>query len=261
MFDGSQGQSCPRGSGVLRAIAARAWVAGLCWLAACSPEPPDPSPASYVNELEAWHAARIEALRAPTGWLSLIGLYPLEAGARRIGSSSRADIPLPEPAPPEVGMFTVGRGRIAFAAYPSARVMVCTRDGQGHEVSEPTRGLPIATDAAGDPTILAVGTLRFYVIERGGEFFVRVKDTASELLRTFDGIERFPVSEDWKVSAQLLPAADGETVAITNALGQIQDSPTPGTLAFTLAGVPCRLIPVGSPGGRSVHRLRRCQQR
>jgi uncharacterized protein (DUF1684 family) len=35
---------------------------------------------------------------------------------------------------------------------------------------------------------------------------------------------------------------------IPNVLGQLGDSPSPGTLVFTLAGQSCRLTPIGGPG-------------
>jgi uncharacterized protein len=240
-------------AGILGAGFARAGILGACLLGAClvggcDPDQASETPLSYADEIEAWHADRVEALRSPTGWLSLIGLHPLEAGARRVGSGPRADIRLPDPAPAEVGMFTVGKDRIAFAAHPSARVVLYATDDLGREATLPTRGLPIVTDAGGDPTVLGVGTLRFHVIERGRDRFVRVKDTASKRLEQFDGIERFPVDESWRIQARLVPAAGGQTVSITNSVGQIHESPTPGHLEFEAAGTACRLTPTGSPG-------------
>jgi uncharacterized protein (DUF1684 family) len=77
---------------------------------------------------------------------------------------------------------------------------------------------------------------------------LRVKDRESELLRTFAGIERFPVDAGWRVTARLEPFAEGGTVAVPNVLGQTSESPSPGVLLFELAGHSCHLTPIGEPG-------------
>lgn len=221
----------------------------LTWgLAGCDGGAPPDRELSYAEEIEAWHTERIAALKRPDGWLSLIGLHPLEVGAQRIGSSLRADIRLPETAPLEVGIFVVGPERITFAAHPRGGVVECLLAEEGTEQSRPVKGMPIKTDAAGDPTILGAGSLRFYVIERGFDRFVRIKDLDHPRIVAFEGIERFPVTETWRVEARLIEHPEHDTIAITNALGQTERSPSPGRLAFELSGTAYTLTPLGEAG-------------
>ncbi|MEO8011001.1 MAG: DUF1684 domain-containing protein, partial [Dokdonella sp.] len=43
---------------------------------------------AYAREIADWRAQRLERLRAPAGWLSLVGLDWLKAGRNTIGSAS-----------------------------------------------------------------------------------------------------------------------------------------------------------------------------
>ncbi len=229
-----------------------AWplAAGLiaCSLAGCDGESPPEQSQDYVEQIEAWHAERVASLKRPDGWLSLIGLHRLEVGARRIGSGSRADIPLPDSAPLEVGMFVVGPDQVTFAAHPRGRAVECLTAEDGTERTHPVKGLPVVTDAAGDPTVLGVDSLRFYVIERGRERFVRIKDLAHPRIAEFEGVDRFPVDERWRIEARLVEDPERRTISIPNALGQSEPSPSPGRLVFEVGGTPCTLIPLGEPG-------------
>ncbi len=75
-----------------------------------------------------------------------------------------------------------------------------------------------------------------------------MKDKDSEVRRNFIGVDRFPVGPRWRVKARLEAHDPPQTVAVPNVLGQVNQSPSPGTLVFVLAGFSCRLVPVGEPG-------------
>src|SRR4051794_24230904 len=63
--------------------------------------------AQYRTEVERWRVERDERLRAPDGWLSLVGLTWLAPGTNRFGSASDNDVRLPAPAPAHAGAFVV----------------------------------------------------------------------------------------------------------------------------------------------------------
>jgi uncharacterized protein (DUF1684 family) len=210
------------------------------WITACS-VPVDPA---YVREVDAWHAERVARLTTDTGWLTLVGLHHLHAGEQTIGSGADADVQLPAKAPPLIGTLTVGAGEPVFQAAPGARVTLW-----GAPEARPIQRQLLHTDAAEEATVLAVGSLLCHIIDRGGELYLRVRDRESDLLRTFTGIERFPVRPEWRVIARLVPSDSAGSVAVPNVLGQISESPCPGTLHFTLAGTACRLRPIGEPLG------------
>lgn len=212
----------------------------LATLAGCGGgQTPDPA---YVAEIDAWHAARVARLTQETGWLSLVGLHALHEGPNVVGTADGVDVRLVAKAPPRLGRLDVGAGGgVRFLAEPGVDVRQ-----RAAPAADPVEELDLATDAAGEPTELVVGTLVMHVIDRGGRLYLRVKDTRAEALRTFTGIERFPVDPRWRVTARL--EGGPGTVAVPNVLGQVDQEPSPGTLVFTVDGKACRLVPTGGPG-------------
>ena len=85
-----------------------------------------------------------------------------------------------------------------------------------------------------------------YVIDREGKLFLRVKDRRSEVLRTFTGIDRFPVDVRWRVRARL--EGGPTTIRVPDVLGNEAESPSPGVLVFSLDDREYRLTPTGEPG-------------
>lgn len=227
---------------VAKGIRMRRWMLSACLLAVlagCGGEPPtDPQ---YVAAIDSWHAERIERLRSDTGWLTLVGLHELRPGLQLIGSAPDADVRLIDKAPPRVGLLDVSELGLVFEAEPDAGVTVLM---EGRR--PPARRLLVHTDAEGAPTLLACGSLVFHVIDRQGRYFLRVKDRESEVLRDFEGIDRFPVQARWRVRARL----EGEpgTLDVPNVLGQQSQEPTPGVLVFELEDGEHRLVPTGRRG-------------
>src|SRR5881396_3665633 len=74
--------------------------------------------ADYAREIEQWRAKREEGLRAPDGWLSVVGLHWLREGTSTIGSAEGSDIRLPLPAPPRVGTLEFSKGRAVIRVAP-----------------------------------------------------------------------------------------------------------------------------------------------
>lgn len=202
-----------------------------------------PAPAAgpaYVAEVDAWHAQRVERLRSETGWLTLVGLDELDpATVNDVGSAPEALVRLIDKAPARVGQLACAGGQWTFTVADG--VAVTTGD-----PAQPVTTLALKTDREGAPTALDCGTLQFFVIERDGRFFLRVKDREAEVRRHFTGIDRYPVNERWRLIARLEPGP--ATVKVPNVLGQATDTPSPGVLVFTVDGRECRLTPTGGPG-------------
>ncbi len=207
--------------------------------AACSRGPAtDPS---YIAEIDQWHADRVERLKSDTGWLTLVGLHELHAGVNSLGAAEGNDARLIAKAPPRVGKLEVGELGVVFQAAPEVRVTLFD------STATPVGRMLLDTDKSGRPTLLACNSLVFYVIDRQGRLFLRVKDREAEVLRGFTGIDRFPVDARWRVRARL-EGQPGQ-VEIENVLGQKAAESSPGRLVFDLAGKECRVSPTGEPGG------------
>ena len=195
------------------------------------------------GETAAWHTKRLERLRSETGWLTLVGLHPLVAGANSLGAADDNAVVLTAAAPARVGTITLGDAGIEFAAAPGVEAHLYV---DGTVQSAVFAAGTIKSDAEGSPDQIAVGSLVFYVIVRGDQAYLRVKDRQSPVLLGFRGIDRYPVKRSWRVPAKL----EGEpgTVEVVNVLGQVTVESSPGLLVFQAGGQTCRLRPTGEPG-------------
>ncbi|HEV7500610.1 MAG TPA: DUF1684 domain-containing protein, partial [Vicinamibacteria bacterium] len=118
-----------------------------------SPAPPASGPA-YVRAIDEWRAKREEGLRAPDGWLSVVGLHWLHEGSSTLGSAKGNDVVLPLPAPARVGTIEVAKGRTVIHADAGATV-----EAAGKRITE----LELHSDKNGKPDVLAVGAVGMYV--------------------------------------------------------------------------------------------------
>ncbi len=193
---------------------------------------------SYQQDIQQWHAGRIERLTAPDGWLSLIGLEWLQPGDNRIGSAADNDIVL-KVGPGHLGVARLaedGSVRLTLAADSGARV-------DGKEVQHAV----LVDDAhAGDagPTTVSFGTASFYAIDRGGRMGLRVKDVDAPTRKHFVGIDSFPIDASWRIEATWVPAEPGDTLEMGTSIGTVDKFPVPGKLAFARDGKHFELLPV-----------------
>ncbi len=213
---------------------------------------------AYVQQIHAWHQERLESLRSETGWLTLVGLHPLQEGAQTVGSAADSDVQLVDKAPARLGILTLTGEDVVLEVAEGVDLQVARRENADEAAQSAgtdrdtqaarTATIALQTDAQGEPTVLELGSLSCYVIRRGDRKYLRVKDRESEVRRKFQGIERFPVDPRWRVTARLEIHDPPRTVSVPNVLGQASESPSPGTLVFELAGRTCQLIPIGEPG-------------
>jgi len=201
---------------------------------ASAPAARAPSP-DYVHEIDGWRAKREEGLRAPDGWLSVVGLHWLREGTSTIGSAEGSDIRLPLPAPPRVGTIEFSNGKALIHVAPG--VTVKSQD-------EPVTELELHSDKGGKPDVLAIGPVSMYVIERGGRHALRVKNSESAQRRSFRGLEWYPVREDLRIRARFTPYDPPKTIPIATVLNTVEPMPSPGYVTFHLGGRELRLDPV-----------------
>jgi uncharacterized protein (DUF1684 family) len=180
-----------------------------------------------------WRAARLEALTADGGWLTLVGLYWLHEGGNTLGRARSNAIAIDDPQlAARAGRFVLAGGHVRFDAARHS----CVTAG-----AAPASRLELATDAGGEPTVLACGSLRMHVIERAGRFGVRVRDLAAPARRDFHGLEYFPTDGSWAYAARFEPYQPPHHVPIVNVLGMEIDMLSPGALVFERDGREFRL--------------------
>jgi len=198
---------------------------------------------SYPAQIEAWRASRVASLTAPDGWLSVVGLFWLEEGDNPVGSAPGSRVALPAGTPPRLGVIRLEGGRATLRATPGAGVSVDGRAAGAEEV--------LRSDAdAGEkgPTVVATGSVRFYVISRQGRLAARVKDPDSAARARFHGLTYFPIDPSWRIDARFEENASPATVAVPNVLGAETSERSPGTVVFERGGKTYRLTPVLEQG-------------
>jgi uncharacterized protein (DUF1684 family) len=122
---------------------------------------------SGEGALRAYRAAREKALRAPEGWLSVVGLEWLRPGENLVRGVK----------------FRLAGGKVT-----------AEQDGVARE---------LAPDSADH---LALGTVKLFLIQRGDRFGIRVKDAHSKSLAEFAGLRYFPEDPAWRITAKFVPA-------------------------------------------------------
>ncbi len=203
------------------------------------PEPADLG-AEYFTEVEAWHTARVERLKEPTSWLSLVGLFWLKEGENSFGSGEGNDLVFPEAAPPRAGTLLLEAGQVTLTAAPGVSL---NHEGQGVTVLE------MASDATQAPTQVDLGSFQFYVLDREGRIGLRLKDREAPAFTTFEGIDRFEVDPHWRLEARWEPYDSPRTVFTPNVLGSAFEEESPGVLVFSVGGEEVRLEPTSSEDG------------
>jgi uncharacterized protein len=221
-----------RTHGLPAALAALALLAGAP--AAVAPAAAaDASLAAERAQIDAWRAQRVRSLTGDDGWLTLAGLFWLKDGDNSFGRAPANALALDNPALPAVaGTFQLASHRVRFVARPGGGV---THQGQ------PVDSIELGSDASGPPTVLACGTLRFFIIERGGRLGVRVRDLANPKRLGFQGLSYFPVSTGWVFNARFERYQPARHIRIVNILGMEEDATSPGALVFSRDGREWRL--------------------
>jgi uncharacterized protein len=222
---------------VLAALA----LAALQPAAAAAATAPDAALRAEQADLSQWRAARLQSLTSDTGWLSLVGLLWLKDGANSFGRDDSNALVLKNPSlAGQAGSFVLKDHAVHFIARAGAGI---THHG------EPVTQIAMDSDAAGEPTVVSSGSLRFFVIERAGRLGVRVRDLDSPRRRNFRGLDYFPVSTGWNITAHFEPYEPARHIRIINILGMEDEALAPGALVFDKGGQRWRLDAIlESPG-------------
>lgn len=189
----------------------------------------------YRTEIATWRSDREAKLKADDGWLTLVGLSWLRPGATTVGADPACDVVLPAGAPENLGVLTLADGKAQFSAAPGVELTVA---------GKPFRSGEIRSDASGDPDVIAAGTIRITLIQRGARLALRIKDNASPDRKAFSGLSWFDVDESWRIEAQFTPYAVAKTVAYETIVGEAQSLKCPGKAVFERAGATYSLEPV-----------------
>lgn len=188
-------------------------ILSAVFLFACSPKTVDLFPEDegiYNQEIIQWQNKRNKDIKSPKGWLSVVGLYWLQEGRNKIGSSPDSDIVFPEFAANKVGDLYLERGELYFRAFEESYI---EKNGKGF------REGTMFSDARRAPTELSHKSLYFHVIRRGTQFGLRVKNTLEEKRFKFEGLKYFETDTKYKITGTVGPSHEADSILINDIAG------------------------------------------
>lgn len=188
--------------------------------------------AVHAQEFAAFRQERHDNLKQPGSWLTLVGLYWLHPGENSAGSAPTAEIVFPLSLPASLGTFVVPGPNGAAAELRTVGGFGVKVDGEEGEKTV----VPMFADVSGKATVVRVGSVSFFVIDRQGKIGVRIKDSESATLKSFAGIETYPLSWEWRLRTRFVPAPPGKKIKVPNVLGQVDEQESAGTIEFEKDG-------------------------
>ena len=151
--------------------------------------------AEHKKQIEDWRAKRYERLRSVDGLLTLIGLFWLHEGENPFGSDPSNKLVFPaSKAPAHAGSLKMQKGKVILSVRPGVTI---------NSKGKPLQSAELKPDTSGDPTILDLGSLRFFVIERNGKLGVRLRDREHPARKSFQGIDSYPIDPKWRMPMSL----------------------------------------------------------
>jgi uncharacterized protein (DUF1684 family) len=180
-------------------------------------------PANYFDSIREWQKQRDAGLRSEDGWLTLAGLFWLKPGDNTIGSADSNNFVLPNgSAPAHIGRLMLNGKQVIFTSV----------DGASRTLSYDEE----------KPDVVHAGSISFFVIKRGDRLGIRVKDSASSVLKNFQGLKYFPINAEFHFRAKFVP--DVKKIPILNIVGQTDMEESPGTVEFMFKGQKYQLRPI-----------------
>lgn len=187
----------------------------------------------YVKEINEWHKKRIERLKAPDGWLNLVGRTWLKPGVNKFGSAKDNNVIIEsDKVPAYMGEFILNDSIVTMKVYDGVEVLLDEK---------PVKEIIMIDDQKKNMTVFQYGTIKWNLIIRGDKYGIRFRDLESPLVKNFKGIERFPVNSEWKFRAKFEAYNPLKKIFVPNVLGQIDEEFSPGAVVFEKDGKTFRI--------------------
>jgi len=201
---------------------------------------------NYTREVEDWKSNRATRLKGDDGWLTVVGLYWLKDGQNKFGTNPSNDVVFPKDRGPAfAGSFYLEKGKVRIEAPANSGITVNNK---------PVTSMVLESDHDGntDPTEIHMGSLTFFVLNRGDKMAIRLKDKESPARQKFTGLEYYPINPSWRVEAKYEPYNPPKKMPIVNVLGMVEDTPSPGALVFNVDGKSYRLDTIQEPNEKDL---------
>ncbi|MEZ5007155.1 MAG: DUF1684 domain-containing protein [Chitinophagales bacterium] len=191
-------------------------------------------PENYLDDLEAWKGERDVKLRAEDGYVNLVGLYWLQEGENTIGSDTSNNVVFPAGASSRIGSVFLKDHEVVFECADDVEVVVdsfCLNGGVIYSEKDSVQ------------TILTHGHYDWHIIERAGNYGIRLRDLNHPKTQEPLNMAYFHVSKDWIITAKYELFETPKTIKIDNIVGFNFDENIEGKLTFELDGQSYTLLP------------------
>ena len=129
--------------------------------------------AEYARSFEKWKSELVDSRKK--NWLSLAGLFWLKPGENTFGSANDNSILLPS-GPAHAGVLVRDNKTVSVKLQPGVDAKI-----GGKQALESK----LDADVTEHPTIIELGSMSMFVIERGDRVGLRVRDTNSPAIRNY----------------------------------------------------------------------------
>jgi uncharacterized protein len=198
--------------------------------------------AAWQHDLLEWRAQRAANLQAPEGWLSLIALGWLKEGDNTVGAAEDSRVQITGKAPAHIAIVRLEKG--ALHLLPPAEGFPKDLMVDGHPAGGINKEQTLLADDNENPSKLSIGTITIIVINRDGQFALRVKDQQAPTRTAFHGLHWYEPNAAYRVHARWIPYNPPKMLDIPTILGTTTHLPAPGAAEFTIDGKVVRLEPV-----------------
>jgi uncharacterized protein (DUF1684 family) len=182
---------------------------------------------SFQEDIAEWKQKRIAALKAPNGWLNLTGLFWLKPGKNSFGSDASNEIVYQhKDMPKKAGYFLFENHQVYWVTAENVKITI--KDSVVSKVL-------IYEEGKQSAPLLALGNLRWNIIQRDDKIGIRLRDLQAPIVNAFKGCERYKDDSTWRLNARFEKKQENKLL-ITNVLGQTNAQESPGKLIFTIAG-------------------------
>jgi uncharacterized protein len=189
--------------------------------------------AEYLEEIKQWDQKRAERLKADDGWLNLVGRTWLKPGENKFGSAKDNDVVIESDKVPDyMGAFIFQDSTVTMKANDGVEVLFN---------GKPVKEMVMIGDTKKEMTVFQYVSIKWNLIVRNELYGIRFRDLESELVKSFSGIERFPVNDDWRIIAEFEEYNPPKKISVPNVLGQIDEEPSPGAIVFARDGQTYRI--------------------
>lgn len=182
----------------------------------------------HAAGVQQWRDERVASLMAADGYLNLVGLYWLEAGANSFGGTADNDLVFPGAQDAAMGVFELSPGGVTMRVEAGVDVRVD---------DQPVESVAML-DAAVDGAVTArYGSLLWTVIDREGKIGVRLRDLDSPALAAFPPIPYFEIDSDLRVEATLQLYDEPRVMNVSTVIEGLGWNPeSPGLAEFEIGG-------------------------